>query len=107
MQWETHHTYSDRIAGKLYPEHYGDMIYHGLQSLLYEEDERETQTDRHTPTPVWPQLEPSGPIFTPCLFTLPSVLLLFQYTWDTNEEYLFKAMVAFSMRRVPNREATE
>uniref|UniRef100_A0A8C9CP92 Collectrin, amino acid transport regulator n=2 Tax=Odontoceti TaxID=9722 RepID=A0A8C9CP92_PHOSS len=69
--------------------------------------ERCRQTDRHTPTPVWPQLEPSGPIFTPCLFTLPSVLLLFQYTWDTNEEYLFKAMVAFSMRRVPNREATE
>ncbi|XP_062954651.1 collectrin-like [Cynocephalus volans] len=29
------------------------------------------------------------------------------YTWDTNEEYLFKAMVAFSMRKVPNREATE
>eukprot|EP00070_Physeter_catodon_P031791 XP_028338685.1 collectrin-like [Physeter catodon] len=29
------------------------------------------------------------------------------YAWDTNEEYLFKAMVAFSMRRVPNREATE
>ncbi|KAB0394691.1 hypothetical protein E2I00_000835, partial [Balaenoptera physalus] len=28
------------------------------------------------------------------------------YAWDTNEEYLFKAMVAFSMRRVPNREAT-
>lgn len=47
MQWETHHTYNDRIAGKLYPEHYGDMIYHGLQSLLYEEDERETQTDTH------------------------------------------------------------
>uniref|UniRef100_A0A8I3WC46 Collectrin, amino acid transport regulator n=1 Tax=Callithrix jacchus TaxID=9483 RepID=A0A8I3WC46_CALJA len=29
------------------------------------------------------------------------------YAWDTNEEYLFKAMVAFSMRKVPNREATE
>ncbi|KAM6151168.1 collectrin [Rhynchocyon petersi] len=29
------------------------------------------------------------------------------YTWDTNEEYLFKAMVAFSMRKVPNRESTE
>ncbi|XP_075395529.1 collectrin [Tenrec ecaudatus] len=29
------------------------------------------------------------------------------YTWDTNEEYLFRAMVAFSMRKVPNREATE
>nr|XP_033705694.1 collectrin isoform X1 [Tursiops truncatus]XP_033705695.1 collectrin isoform X1 [Tursiops truncatus] len=29
------------------------------------------------------------------------------YAWDTNEEYLFKAMVAFSMRRVPNREGTE
>ncbi|XP_023388071.1 collectrin [Pteropus vampyrus] len=26
------------------------------------------------------------------------------YAWDTNEEYLFKAMVAFSMRKVPNRE---
>ncbi|XP_007538680.1 collectrin [Erinaceus europaeus] len=29
------------------------------------------------------------------------------YVWDTNEEYLFRAMVAFSMRKVPNREATE
>ncbi|XP_004386380.1 collectrin [Trichechus manatus latirostris] len=29
------------------------------------------------------------------------------YAWDTNEEYLFKAMVAFSMRKVPNRETTE
>ncbi|XP_059859164.1 collectrin-like [Delphinus delphis] len=29
------------------------------------------------------------------------------YAWDTNEDYLFKAMVAFSVRRVPNREATE
>ncbi|XP_004597548.2 collectrin isoform X1 [Ochotona princeps] len=29
------------------------------------------------------------------------------YTWDTNEEYLFRAMVAFSMRKVPNRETTE
>lgn len=29
------------------------------------------------------------------------------YAWDTSEEYLFKAMVAFSMRKVPNREATE
>ncbi|XP_008590034.1 PREDICTED: collectrin [Galeopterus variegatus] len=29
------------------------------------------------------------------------------YAWDSNEEYLFKAMVAFSMRKVPNREATE
>ncbi|XP_007951029.2 collectrin [Orycteropus afer afer] len=29
------------------------------------------------------------------------------YAWDTNEEYLFKAMVAFSMRKVPNRGATE
>lgn len=29
------------------------------------------------------------------------------YIWDTNEEYLFRAMVAFSMRKVPNREATD
>ncbi|XP_004866167.1 collectrin [Heterocephalus glaber] len=29
------------------------------------------------------------------------------YIWDKNEEYLFRAMVAFSMRKVPNREATE
>ncbi|XP_072674211.1 collectrin-like isoform X3 [Canis lupus baileyi] len=29
------------------------------------------------------------------------------YVWDTNEEYLFKAMVAFSMRKVPNRETTD
>ncbi|XP_005316053.2 collectrin isoform X2 [Ictidomys tridecemlineatus] len=29
------------------------------------------------------------------------------YVWDTNEEYLFRAMVAFSMRKVPNRETTE
>nr|XP_044996808.1 collectrin isoform X2 [Jaculus jaculus] len=29
------------------------------------------------------------------------------YVWDTNEEYLFRAMVAFSMRKVPNRGATE
>ncbi|KAI5939318.1 Collectrin [Manis javanica] len=29
------------------------------------------------------------------------------YTWDTNEEYLFKAMVAFSMRKVHNRETTD
>ncbi|XP_043314499.1 collectrin isoform X1 [Cervus canadensis] len=29
------------------------------------------------------------------------------YAWDTNEEYLFKAMVAFSMRKVPNRETTD
>ncbi|XP_031240197.1 collectrin [Mastomys coucha] len=29
------------------------------------------------------------------------------YVWDTDEEYLFRAMVAFSMRKVPNREATE
>ncbi|XP_059739353.1 collectrin isoform X3 [Bos taurus] len=29
------------------------------------------------------------------------------YAWDANEEYLFKAMVAFSMRKVPNRETTE
>ncbi|KAF4027293.1 hypothetical protein G4228_018754 [Cervus hanglu yarkandensis] len=33
--------------------------------------------------------------------------LLQEYAWDTNEEYLFKAMVAFSMRKVPNRETTE
>ncbi|XP_008270601.1 collectrin isoform X2 [Oryctolagus cuniculus] len=31
----------------------------------------------------------------------------FKYAWDTNEEYLFRAMVAFSMRKVPNRETTE
>ncbi|KAL6033458.1 hypothetical protein STEG23_020273, partial [Scotinomys teguina] len=29
------------------------------------------------------------------------------YVWDTDEEYLFRAMVAFSMRKVPNRETTE
>ncbi|XP_077891231.1 collectrin-like isoform X2 [Ictidomys tridecemlineatus] len=29
------------------------------------------------------------------------------YVWDTNEESLFRAMVAFSMRKVPNRETTE
>uniref|UniRef100_A0A8D0Y0R3 Collectrin, amino acid transport regulator n=1 Tax=Sus scrofa TaxID=9823 RepID=A0A8D0Y0R3_PIG len=29
------------------------------------------------------------------------------YAWDTNEEYLFKAMLAFSMRKVPNRETTD
>ncbi|KAM4818882.1 collectrin [Thomomys bottae] len=29
------------------------------------------------------------------------------YVWDTSEEYLFKAMVAFSMRKIPNRENTE
>ncbi|KAM6144012.1 collectrin-like [Erethizon dorsatum] len=29
------------------------------------------------------------------------------YVWDTNEEYLFRAMVAFSMRKIPNRETTE
>ncbi|KAG8519752.1 Collectrin, partial [Galemys pyrenaicus] len=28
------------------------------------------------------------------------------YAWDTSEEYLFRAMVAFSMRKVPNREKT-
>jgi hypothetical protein len=33
--------------------------------------------------------------------------LFFQYVWDTDQEYLFRAMVAFSMRKVPNREATE
>uniref|UniRef100_A0A8D2CH80 Collectrin, amino acid transport regulator n=1 Tax=Sus scrofa TaxID=9823 RepID=A0A8D2CH80_PIG len=31
----------------------------------------------------------------------------FKYAWDTNEEYLFKAMLAFSMRKVPNRETTD
>ncbi|XP_003791913.1 collectrin [Otolemur garnettii] len=29
------------------------------------------------------------------------------YAWDVNEEYLFKAMVAFSMRKIPHRETTE
>ncbi|XP_006835752.1 PREDICTED: collectrin [Chrysochloris asiatica] len=29
------------------------------------------------------------------------------YVWDTNEEYLFRAMVAFAMRKVPNRETTD
>ncbi|XP_069319227.1 collectrin [Eulemur rufifrons] len=29
------------------------------------------------------------------------------YAWDINEEYLFRAMVAFSMRKIPKREATE
>ncbi|XP_054437064.1 collectrin isoform X2 [Pteronotus mesoamericanus] len=29
------------------------------------------------------------------------------YAWDTNEEYLFKAMVAFSMRKIPKREKTD
>ncbi|XP_037678348.1 collectrin isoform X2 [Choloepus didactylus] len=29
------------------------------------------------------------------------------YAWDSSEEYLFKALVAFSMRKVPNRETTE
>ncbi|CAO2624061.1 Cltrn [Lemmus lemmus] len=29
------------------------------------------------------------------------------YVWGTDEEYLFKAMVAFAMRKVPNRETTE
>ncbi|XP_006892458.1 PREDICTED: collectrin [Elephantulus edwardii] len=29
------------------------------------------------------------------------------YTWDTSEEYLFKAMVAFSMKKMPNRESTD
>ncbi|XP_012494161.1 PREDICTED: collectrin [Propithecus coquereli] len=29
------------------------------------------------------------------------------YAWDINEEYLFRAMVAFSMRKLPKREATE
>ncbi|XP_007668617.3 collectrin isoform X2 [Ornithorhynchus anatinus] len=29
------------------------------------------------------------------------------YAWDSNEEYLFKAMVAFSMRKYPNRGKTE
>ncbi|XP_058148153.1 collectrin isoform X2 [Dasypus novemcinctus] len=38
-----------------------------------------------------------------CLF----LCIYFRYAWDSNEEYLFKAMVAFSMRKVPNRETTE
>ncbi|XP_055987279.1 collectrin [Sorex fumeus] len=29
------------------------------------------------------------------------------YTWDENEEYLFKAMVAFSMRKLPKRATTD
>ncbi|XP_049622780.1 collectrin [Suncus etruscus] len=29
------------------------------------------------------------------------------YAWDKNEEYLFKAMVAFAMRKLPKREATD
>ncbi|XP_059944192.1 uncharacterized protein LOC132482951 isoform X1 [Mesoplodon densirostris] len=32
---------------------------------------------------------------------------LIDKAWDTNEEYIFKMMVSFSMRRVPNREATD
>ena len=36
-----------------------------------------------------------------------SFSLFFQYVWGTDEEYLFKAMVAFAMRKVPNRETTE
>nr|XP_056717775.1 collectrin [Euleptes europaea] len=29
------------------------------------------------------------------------------YTWDTNEEYLFKAMVAFAMRRYSSQQTTQ
>ena len=34
VQWETHHTCSDRITRRFYPKHYGDMIYHGPQSFF-------------------------------------------------------------------------
>lgn len=111
MQWETHHTYSDRIAGKLYPEHYGDMIYHGLQEgrkMREKMRERRRQTDTHTDTNTSvATVRTQWTNFYPMPLHLTFVLLLFQYAWDTNEDYLFKAMVAFSVRRVPNREATE
>ena len=29
------------------------------------------------------------------------------YAWDANEEYLFRAMIAFSMRKFPNRGTTD
>uniref|UniRef100_A0A8C3RJ59 Collectrin-like domain-containing protein n=1 Tax=Chelydra serpentina TaxID=8475 RepID=A0A8C3RJ59_CHESE len=33
--------------------------------------------------------------------------LSLQYAWDASEEYLFKAMVAFAMRRYSNKETTQ
>lgn len=48
------------------------------------------------------------------LFVLPAVvlkLIIFhlslQYAWDANEEYLFKAMVAFAMRRYSSKSTTQ
>ena len=70
---------------------------------------KERDTDRHThPNTTVATVRTQWTSFysMPLYFSF-SVLLLFQYAWDTNEEYLFKAMVAFSMRKVPNRETTE
>lgn len=92
------------MSKKAHPEHYCDMIYLGLWCLVYEKDERERQVLITTTTVVTIRFQRT--IFYPMPLTFP-VLLLFQYAWDTNEEYLFKAMVAFSMRKVPNRETTE
>lgn len=33
--------------------------------------------------------------------------LFLQYAWDANEEYLFKAMVAFAMRRYSSKNTTQ
>uniref|UniRef100_A0A674ISI3 Collectrin-like domain-containing protein n=1 Tax=Terrapene triunguis TaxID=2587831 RepID=A0A674ISI3_9SAUR len=47
----------------------------------------------------------------PSLPVLVLELLIFylslQYAWDASEEYLFKAMVAFAMRRYSNKETTQ
>lgn len=47
-------------------------------------------------------------------FVLPALvlkLIIFylslQYAWDANEEYLFKAMVAFAMRRYSSKSTTQ
>lgn len=34
MQWKVYHTWNDRMSKKAYPEHYHDMIYLGLWSLV-------------------------------------------------------------------------
>lgn len=101
MPWVTHHTWNDRLSKKLYAGHYGDMIYHSFQYLADEKDGQGTNTAVATHRTQWTIV-----YIMPLHFTF-SVVLLSQYAWDTNEEYLFKAMVAFSMRKVPNRETTE
>lgn len=70
MQWKTCHTWNDRMYKKFYPEHYGDMIYHSFQFLVYKKDGwwGKTVATIRIQCTIFIVINPHLKIFSPLLF---------------------------------------